>query len=95
MTYLIICQFFFFFQNEQPSCKEFYSKTIRIVNEETLSDLSNKLNDVDWSILENKDPNEAYDIFHKIFNDIYNEALPLKVIKYRISSNKLGLRLEF
>ena len=75
-------------QGQSVPTNKFITKIIRLINDTTVPDLSNKLNDVDWSILDSKNPDDAYETFHNIINKVYNEALPLQVKRYRVHLNK-------
>ena len=79
---------FMIMQNQLESKPRFITKTSRIVNETTISCLSDKLNDIDWSILEGNDADRALDIFHSIFHRTYNEALPFQTNKYKVYHGK-------
>jgi hypothetical protein len=61
---------FFYFKNQTQVKIKPLIKTIRIIDESTLLDLSINLQTTDWSILENKQPNESYCLFDKTFNSI-------------------------
>ena len=67
--------------------KKYITKTSRCITDTSVADLINKLNGVEWPALDNKDPDEAYDTFHNTFVNIYNEALPIQIKRYKVQSN--------
>jgi len=79
---------FFASHNRLPVASKYITKRIRCINDATISDLSDKLNNANWSILNDKSPEEAYNVFGDMFDKIYNEALPLKTKKYKLHYNK-------
>jgi len=79
---------FLIMQKELPVKKKFITKSIRSINEATISNLSTKLEGTDWSVLDSKGVNEAYDTFCSMFRNMYDEALPIELKKYKIHSTK-------
>jgi len=64
------------------------AKTFRKINDTTLLKLSERLQNTDWSELDNLDPNAAYETFCKQFDDAYNASLPIESKQYKIHLNK-------
>ena len=55
----------------------------RKINDENIASFIEKLSKSDWnSILVEEDPQCAYDMFHNIFSNLYNECFPM--IRYRL-----------
>lgn len=78
---------FFITQYYKPITNKIITKTIRCMTDEAISDLVNKLNDTDWSVVDNKGTDEAYNIFHDLFDTAYNTALPLQIKKFKLRSH--------
>ena len=79
---------FFVTQNKVQTHAKFLNKSARLVNEKTISNLTSKLQAIDWSILDNKDTNDAYDTFYDTFCSVYNESIPVQTKRYKVHSNK-------
>jgi hypothetical protein len=63
-------------------------RQIRQINQENLENLSCKLQGVVWQDIDNPDVNVIYENFDNIFNDLYNETLPIKVKQIKFYCNK-------
>ena len=83
----------FFVSQDQQSLinngKKYITTVSRTINDSTITDLSQKLQDLDWSMLQDKDPDEAYNMFSDTFHHVYNEALPLQVKRFKVRSKKI------
>jgi len=75
-------------KTQSPTFKFHITKTSRIINDKAISGLSTKLSAIDWSILENQQPDMAYDSFNKIFSNVYNSQLPVATKKYTVRHHK-------
>jgi len=72
---------------QSPKLKSYMTKTYRIINDESISSLSTKLSEINWSSLEKETSDSAYDSFNEIFSSVYNLQLPLVTKRYTIHHN--------
>ena len=66
-------------------------KKVRLVCENNLNCLEEKVRNASWNMLDENNVDSAYDKFHNHFQHLYNEALPVKN-KTRKSSIEAGIR---
>jgi hypothetical protein len=63
-------------------------KNCRQINETNLIEFNESIKSISWDLSNEKDVNEAYEIFHNKFSNIYNHSFPLKEKKIKIYQNK-------
>jgi len=90
MTYQIIYQFFYIAGNfASKPIQDFLIKSVRCINDKTLSDFNKSLQSTDWSALHDIScTDKAFETFDQTFNHIYNKSLPTKSIRIKLRNKQ-------
>jgi hypothetical protein len=76
----------------KKNCKRHHKdNNARIINDTNITNLKNALTNTDWaSIYNDNDVDSSFNKFWSIFNDLYNEHLPMAHVKFNKNKHKIN-----